>query len=488
MCHPGRLAPIDAVSCVRSSDAFSWCERQTYCQSVYVTTNYTGCDWHCVNLLWIATDFSGANFTGNPEFVEGGATCPADAVTTQATTESTVGTTYGQTTAPADTTATTDGQATTPTDTTASSTQTSTSDDPTTIEIQTTTACVYTIDTTGTTVAGEAQCGDTDDHIEWVIVLVIGMAISVCFNVYLCLSYRLKRKKHADIQDATEATHGKFTNDAKDNPSSYAPEKVGKKSGDIVRSTTDVQANGVSAVARVTDVSRTDKNLDSGNRETPLTTRSLADLNFETGFTADSNLHSAAKAKTVDEMRSSDGNLKATSGSTPSYQIGQKKNTKADTSPATTDASHKVDARNTAYIETKRKNSQRRARTPTSTDSGPKPRDGESTGDPPLRLSTLRDTSDLTGDEETKSPEKTRQPETGNFNRPEVGPVKQEPAQWAHLVNKNKLFNAETSSLTMEETDIEDYQSRPNSSYNLRRDNDRWQQEHTEDGLPKVTS
>ena len=482
MCHPGRLAPIDAVSCVRSSDAFSWCEQQTYCQSVYVTTNYTGCDWHCVNLLWIATDFSGANFTGNPEFVEGGATCPADAVTTQATTESTEGTTYGQTTATADTTATTDGQATPPTDTTASSTQTSTSDDTTTIGIQTTTACVYTIDTTGTTVAGETQCADTDDHIVWVIVVIflgIGMVISVCFN--LRLSYRLKRKKQADIQDATEATHGKFSNDAKDNPSSHAPEQVGKKSGDIVRSTTDVQANGVSAVARVTDVSRPDTNLDSVNRETPLTTRSLADLNFETGSTADSNLHSTAKAKTVDEMRSSDGNLKATSGFTPSYQIRQKKNTKADRSPATTDASHKVDARNTAYIETKRKKSQRR---PTSTDSGGKPRDVESTGDPQLRLSTLRDTSDLTGDQEIK----TRQPETGNFNTPEAGPVNQEPAQWAHLVNKNKLFNAETSSLPMEETDIEDYQSRPNSSYNLRRDNDRWQQEHTEDGLPKVTS
>ncbi|RUS73337.1 hypothetical protein EGW08_018909 [Elysia chlorotica] len=74
LCHPGRFASADSVSCVRSSEAFSLCDGQTYCQPVYVTTSYAPCTASCVSLEWITTSLSGLNFTGYPDLVAG--SCP----------------------------------------------------------------------------------------------------------------------------------------------------------------------------------------------------------------------------------------------------------------------------------------------------------------------------------------------------------------------------------------------------------------------------
>ena len=95
LCHPGRFSNPDSVSCVRSSDALSWCEDQTYCQPVYVLTSYATCASSCISMEWISTSFNGLNFSGNPEFV--GGSCPPEVITTQGPVEPILATSDPQT-------------------------------------------------------------------------------------------------------------------------------------------------------------------------------------------------------------------------------------------------------------------------------------------------------------------------------------------------------------------------------------------------------
>ncbi|GFN89666.1 hypothetical protein PoB_001617200 [Plakobranchus ocellatus] len=72
ICHPGRFAPVDAISCVRSSEAFDWCNRVTYCRPVFVNLTFdASCDFSCVNIQWIATSLESRHFADTPELEEG---------------------------------------------------------------------------------------------------------------------------------------------------------------------------------------------------------------------------------------------------------------------------------------------------------------------------------------------------------------------------------------------------------------------------------